>query len=317
MSKRARQLALTKLSSLYRMISCITLNLTALYGWFHLLMRERSFSIRLMEVYLELINYVKRKSIVSSILTIGGLVCEVWRQPMVLWLFNMCHTQYRTCDTSTTHPNTSYRAIRQFPCSSDGNKIYAVVFMDYLTKWSEVFATSDQTAELLVEQIITRVFSLRSCLIELEDLYQGWWRKYREVDGFPWSKHNGLSPQTNELVEQFNRTLTAMLAKTMEKGGKDWDQCLPLHIEPVNRIQQWNLLSSCCMGAIQDCQPWLSYCLLQVEVTWIWTRTGYKDVFSLGVSQKVCTKTQKKYFDTRQEGQANPISDWRQSTYFS
>ena len=33
----------------------------------------------------------------------------------------------------------------QFPRSSDGNR-YAVVFMDYLTKWPEVFAVPDQTA---------------------------------------------------------------------------------------------------------------------------------------------------------------------------
>ncbi len=45
-----------------------------------------------------------------------------------------------------------------FP-SHNGNK-YAVVFMDYFTKWPEVFATEDQTAEtiahLLVEHVIAR-----------------------------------------------------------------------------------------------------------------------------------------------------------------
>ena len=47
----------------------------------------------------------------------------------------------------------------QFPRSSSG-KQYAVVFMDYLTKWPEVFAISDQTAatiaKLLVEKIVSR-----------------------------------------------------------------------------------------------------------------------------------------------------------------
>ena len=40
-----------------------------------------------------------------------------------------------------------------------GNR-YAIVFMDYLTKWPEVYATTDQTAptiaRLLVEEIISR-----------------------------------------------------------------------------------------------------------------------------------------------------------------
>ena len=34
-------------------------------------------------------------------------------------------------------------------------------------------------------------------------------------------------PQTDGLVERFNRTLTTMLAKTAKKGGCDWDKHLP------------------------------------------------------------------------------------------
>lgn len=46
----------------------------------------------------------------------------------------------------------------QFPKSYAGNQ-YAVVFVDYLTKWPEVFATKDQTAltiaKLLVEHVVS------------------------------------------------------------------------------------------------------------------------------------------------------------------
>ena len=45
------------------------------------------------------------------------------------------------------------------PKTKHWNK-YAVVFVDYLTKWPEVFATADQTAptiaKLLVEEIVSR-----------------------------------------------------------------------------------------------------------------------------------------------------------------
>ena len=34
-------------------------------------------------------------------------------------------------------------------------------------------------------------------------------------------------PQTDGLVEQFNRTLFDMLSKTAKQNGKDWDNCLP------------------------------------------------------------------------------------------
>ena len=34
-------------------------------------------------------------------------------------------------------------------------------------------------------------------------------------------------PQTDGLVERFHRTLTDMLAKTVEQSGRDWDKRLP------------------------------------------------------------------------------------------
>lgn len=41
-------------------------------------------------------------------------------------------------------------------------------------------------------------------------------------------KSNTLAyhPQTDGLVEWFNRTLTAMLSKTVKKNGRNWDQQL-------------------------------------------------------------------------------------------
>ncbi len=49
--------------------------------------------------------------------------------------------------------------VLQLPLTQQGSR-YAVVFMDYLTKWPELFAVPDQTAltiaRLLVEQVISR-----------------------------------------------------------------------------------------------------------------------------------------------------------------
>ena len=49
--------------------------------------------------------------------------------------------------------------VLQLPITKRGNK-YVVVFVDYLSKWPEVFATQDQTtptiAKLLVEEVISR-----------------------------------------------------------------------------------------------------------------------------------------------------------------
>ena len=41
------------------------------------------------------------------------------------------------------------------------------------------------------------------------------------------TKKAAYHPQTDGLVERFNRTLTDMLAKTVERNGANWDEKLP------------------------------------------------------------------------------------------
>ena len=48
-----------------------------------------------------------------------------------------------------------------------------------------------------------------------------------ELMGMKKANTTAYHPQTDGLVERFNRTLLDMLAKTGEQSGKDWDACLP------------------------------------------------------------------------------------------
>ena len=118
-----------------------------------------------------------------------------------------------------------------YPRSTMGNR-YAVVFVDYLTKWPEVFATSDQSAltiaRLLVEQIICRHGVPVELLSDRGPAFLS--RLLMEVNnvmGIHKVNTTAYHPQTDGLVERFNRTLTDMLAKTVEANGTDWDQRLP------------------------------------------------------------------------------------------
>ena len=119
----------------------------------------------------------------------------------------------------------------QFPKSRRGNK-YAIVFIDYLTKWVEVFATPDQSAltiaKLLVEEIISRHGVPREILSDrgaaflsklLHEIYN--------LMGIHKVSTTAYHPQTDGLVERFHRTLTSMLSKTTPPGGFDWDDRLP------------------------------------------------------------------------------------------
>ena len=51
-------------------------------------------------------------------------------------------------------------------------------------------------------------------------------------------------PQTDGLVERFNRTLISMLAKMVERDGKDWDQQLPFVPFAYRASQQQSTLES-------------------------------------------------------------------------
>ena len=52
-------------------------------------------------------------------------------------------------------------------------------------------------------------------------------KEVRLLLGFHKANTSAYHPQTDGLVERFNQTLTTMLAKTVERGGKDWDHHLP------------------------------------------------------------------------------------------
>ena len=123
-----------------------------------------------------------------------------------------------------------------------GNK-YAVVFMDYLTKWPEVYATPDQTAatiaNLLVREIVARHGVPSQLLSDRGQAFlSGLLKEVERVLGYKKVNTTAYHPQTDGLVERFNRTLISMLAKTVERDGKDWDQQLPFVLFAYRASQQ-------------------------------------------------------------------------------
>ena len=110
---------------------------------------------------------------------------------------------------------------------------YILVVTDYLTKWPEAKAMKEATAENVIEFIYKRIICTHGCpKVILSDrgthfnnkLVEGLCKKF-EI------KHKLSSPyhpQTNGLVERFNRTLCESLAKVSEQEN-EWDE----HIESV------------------------------------------------------------------------------------
>ena len=121
--------------------------------------------------------------------------------------------------------------ILQLPLTLEGNQ-YALVFIDYLTKWVEVVAIPDQKAETIarhfVECVVCRHGAPHELLSDrganfLSELVTEVCRLF-DVQKINTS---GYHPQTNGLCERFNSTLIQMLAKTCERYGHDWDKHLP------------------------------------------------------------------------------------------
>ena len=83
-------------------------------------------------------------------------------------------------------------------------------------------------AKLLVEHIISRHGVPSELLSDRGPAFlSNLLKEVYKLMGIKKTNTTAYYPQTDGLVERFNRTLTDMLAKTVEKSGKDWDLRLP------------------------------------------------------------------------------------------
>ena len=111
----------------------------------------------------------------------------------------------------------------------DGNR-YALVFQGYLSKWPEVYALPDHKAETMAGCLLdliwrhgvpNRIIHDRAAEF-LSDILQ----ETARLIGVKQLPTSGGHPQTDGLVECFNKTLKQMLSKVVAKGGNNWDKML-------------------------------------------------------------------------------------------
>ena len=104
--------------------------------------------------------------------------------------------------------------------------------MDYLAKWPEVFPTPEQTTLTIAKLLVEQVISHHGVPVELlsdrgSAFLSHLMKEVCQLLGIHRVNTTAYHPQTDGLVERFNRTLIDMLAKRVERNGNDWDTQLP------------------------------------------------------------------------------------------
>ena len=145
-----------------------------------------------------------------------------------------CQRRGRNQKNNLLHPIPVHSAFYQIGIDIVGplprtqrNKKYIVVAMDYLTKWPEARALSEATAEKVAEFIYEQIICQHGCpQIILSDrgthFNNNMITKLLEKFKINHLLSTPYHPQTNGLVERFNRTLCESLAKLSTKTN-DWD----------------------------------------------------------------------------------------------
>ena len=107
---------------------------------------------------------------------------------------------------------------------------YALVFQDYLTKWSEVYAVADQTAATVAKCLADLIYrhGVPTSLIHdrAPEFFAGVLQDTAFILGIKQLPTTSGHPQCDGLIERFNRTLKSMLAKAVTNKGRDWDKLL-------------------------------------------------------------------------------------------
>ena len=117
------------------------------------------------------------------------------------------------------------------PLTPRGNR-YICVAMDYFTKWPEAYALPNHEAETVAGVLVGEFFTRFGTPVELHsdqgrEFESCVFRECCELLGVRKTRTTPLHPQSDGMVERYNRTLAQQLAKYCADSQEDWDAKLP------------------------------------------------------------------------------------------
>ena len=138
------------------------------------------------------------------------------------------HAPLGTITASYPFEKISWDLMGPLPTTATGNK-YILVVTDIFSKWTEAFPVSSTDSASLATILVNEVVCRHGVPTVLHS-DQGANLTSKLVSslcdhlGIHQTRTTAYHPQGNGQVEHFNRTLEAMLSKTVQENQQNWDQ---------------------------------------------------------------------------------------------
>ena len=119
----------------------------------------------------------------------------------------------------------------ELPLTVNGNK-YILVISDYFTKWTQAFALPDQTAFTVADTLVTKCFNLFGMPSWIHsdqgsNFESQLFEELCAILDVRKTRTTPYHPQSDGMVERFNRTCQQMLKVFVNENRSDWDDHLP------------------------------------------------------------------------------------------
>ncbi|GBM74824.1 Transposon Ty3-I Gag-Pol polyprotein [Araneus ventricosus] len=120
------------------------------------------------------------------------------------------------------------------PVTAKGNR-YVLVLMDYFTKWPEAIPIPDQEASTVAEELVRAWISRYGVPMILHsdqgtNFNSALFTELCKLLGILKTRTTALHPESDGMVERFNRTILNHLSLFVSKNQTDWDTHLPLFL---------------------------------------------------------------------------------------
>ena len=117
------------------------------------------------------------------------------------------------------------------PLSENGNE-YIIVLGDYYSKWVDAWAVPNHRAQTVADKLVVEFFTKFGCPTQIHtdqgrEFQSELFRLVCQKFGIYQTRTVPYRPQSDGLVERFNRTLKQMLRIFVAENPKDWDDHLP------------------------------------------------------------------------------------------